>query len=76
MKPIEIERRGKWYDLRKSIFEQPNGVRNYEFLTTDHKQAMNAIRQVAKKYQFKVTLATEPGHTASHTIVFVYKTKG
>lgn len=76
MKPIEIERRGKWYDLRKSIFEQPHGVKEYEFLTDEHHQAMNAIRQVAKKYRFKVAMSTASGHTEFHTRIFVYKTKG
>ena len=76
-KSIELERRGKWYELRHKIVSQRyESTCKYPFPTDEYRQAMNAIRQVAKKYKFKIAMVTESDAIPDQTVIVVLKTRG
>ncbi len=59
MKPIEMERQSEWRDLRQKVYHQPNEVAIHYKVGIRKELAAQAIRNLARKYEFKVSIAFE-----------------
>ena len=66
---IDMERRGKWWWLRKAVYEQYVGTFWEYNIDGNMKGATNAVYKVADKYGFRVNITTD---TDTRSIV-VYK---
>lgn len=53
-KPFELERDSKWRDLREKVYYQAYGVEVKHKVDGSLRDAMQAVRRVADKYEFKV----------------------
>lgn len=54
-KPIEVEHRQRWHELRKAVFYQPaDSCVTYEIVGS-LRSAAASVRHLARKYEFKVT---------------------
>lgn len=67
-KDIQLERRGKWYTLRQNVCNQYYGMwQEYAIKDGEVQAAINAVRKVARKYGFYVSV------TADRKSIVVYK---